>query len=59
MGPTTRPDRESQPTDTCARCGLRRATKALEERGVQIRLCDDCYWGREPQDLPGETPPAA
>lgn len=35
-------------TDTCERCGLRRLTRALEERGIQIRLCDDCYWGKEP-----------
>lgn len=51
--------RDIHETDTCARCGLRRATKALEERGVQIRLCDDCYWGREAQDQPLEKPPAA
>ena len=36
------------PTDTCVRCGLRRRTRELEEQGVTIRLCDDCYWGREP-----------
>jgi hypothetical protein len=34
-------------TDTCARCGLRRVTRVLEERGITIRLCEDCYWGRE------------
>lgn len=37
-----------KPTDTCVRCGLRRRTRELEEQGVTIRLCDDCYWGREP-----------
>ncbi len=36
-----------QPTDTCSRCGLRRVTRALEEKGITIRLCDDCYWGQE------------
>ncbi len=35
-------------TDTCARGGLRRATRELEARGVFIGLCDDCYWGQEP-----------
>lgn len=34
-------------TDTCGRCGLRRLTKALEDTGTVIRLCDDCYWGQE------------
>ena len=38
---------ETKVTDTCGRCGLRRATRELEEQGVQVRLCDDCYWGRE------------
>lgn len=51
---------ESKAIDTCGRCGLRRATKELEDRGVQIRLCDDCYWGQETQPLVGtDTPPAA
>jgi hypothetical protein len=43
------PAPDFQPQDTCSRCGLRRATKALEEQGIQIRLCDDCYWGQETQ----------
>lgn len=56
-------------SDTCARCGLPRITRELEEHGLGllcddcrtgrcihlcmqkdgtvIRLCDDCYWGRE------------
>lgn len=55
-----RDPRDVKPTDTCARCGLRRATRALEERGIQIRLCDDCYWGGEPQETPADSqPPAA
>ncbi len=41
------PIKDFQPEDTCNRCGLRRATRELEERGVSIRLCDDCYWGQE------------
>jgi hypothetical protein len=36
-----------KPTDTCARCGLQRRTRELEEQGITLRLCDDCYWGRE------------
>ena len=51
---------ETKAIDTCGRCGLRRATKELEERGVQIRLCDDCYWGQETQPpVRTDTPPAA
>jgi len=46
------------PTDTCVRCGLRRRTRELEEQGVTIRLCDDCYWGREPV-VSEDTKPAA
>jgi hypothetical protein len=41
--------------DTCARCGLQRATRALEARGITVRLCDDCYWGNENiQQGPGD-----
>lgn len=43
--------------ESCARCGLKRATRALEEKGIFVRLCDDCYWGKEslaPQDEPVE-----
>lgn len=43
--------------DTCARCNLKRATRGLEEKGISVRLCDDCYWGKEspaPQDEPVE-----
>jgi len=36
-----------KPTDTCARCGLQRRTRELEQEGITLRLCDDCYWGRE------------
>lgn len=50
-------EREIHPTDTCARCGLRRATRELETRGIRLRLCDDCYWGREPS--PEEADPSA
>lgn len=41
---------EIRPTDTCARCGLKQATRALEEKGIYTRLCDDCYWGKERPD---------
>lgn len=40
-------EKQVEATDTCARCGLRRTTRELEVRGVSIRLCDDCYWGKE------------
>lgn len=33
--------------DTCTRCGLQRTTRVLEEKGIVVRLCDDCYWGKE------------
>ncbi len=40
---------EIKPTDSCSRCGLRRASRTLEEQGVIIRLCDYCFWGKEPE----------
>jgi hypothetical protein len=48
-----------EPIDTCARCGLRRATHALEQQGITVTLllCDDCYWGNgssAPSDEPVE-----
>jgi len=54
-----RDPKEIRPTDTCTRCGLRRATRVLEERGVQIHLCDDCYWGTEPPEPAGPRQPPA
>jgi hypothetical protein len=45
-------------TDTCARCGLKRLTKSLEEKGTPIRLCDNCFWGQETTE-PAENEPAA
>lgn len=51
--------RQIEPTDTCARCGLRRATRELEARGVFIRLCDDCYWGQEPDAAERRDEPSA
>jgi len=39
---------EMKSSDSCHRCGLRRRTRELELEGIAIRLCDDCYWGREP-----------
>ncbi len=38
---------EISSVESCARCGLRRTTRALEEKGIFVRLCDDCYWGKE------------
>jgi len=50
---------ETKASDTCNHCGLRRATKALEEHGTEIRLCDDCYWGQESQPaVTTDAPPA-
>jgi hypothetical protein len=54
-----RDPRDIKPTDTCNRCGLRRATRELEERGISLRLCDDCYWGRESQPGDDRKPPSA
>lgn len=34
-----------KPIDTCARCGLPRVTRELEEQGIMM-LCDDCHKGR-------------
>jgi len=33
--------------EVCARCGLRRWTRELEQRGTIIRFCAECYWGAE------------
>lgn len=38
------------PGDSCSRCGLRRYTRELEQHGVIIRLCDECYWGQTGPD---------
>ncbi len=60
MRPITWQGREIEPTDTCYRCGLRRATRELEEReGTMVRLCDDCYWGQTPPSEPGKETSAA
>lgn len=45
-----RDPREIRPSDTCSRCGLRKATQELEQQGIVMRLCDDCYWGKESAD---------
>lgn len=49
-----RDPRDIKPNDTCIRCGLRRVTRELEQQGITIRLCDDCYWGSEPASGSGE-----
>jgi hypothetical protein len=28
----------------CERCGLREVRHELEQKGVIIRFCDECYW---------------
>lgn len=58
-GPQMSLAKDIEPTDTCARCGLRRATREFEAKGVSIRLCDDCYWGREPAERSNDDAPAA
>jgi hypothetical protein len=36
----------------CERCGLRSVRCELEQRGIVVRFCDDCYWGEiQPPDL--------
>lgn len=32
----------------CDRCGLRAVHGELEERGIVINFCDECYWGEPP-----------
>ncbi len=46
---------ETHSADTCARCRLKRATSALEEKGLFVRLCDDCYRGKEELAPAAET----
>ncbi len=50
-----KPTKEIKSTDSCHRCGLRRASRELEEKGVTVRLCDECYWGRESEPEPPDT----
>lgn len=33
-------------TQTCPRCGLRTVEHELEQHGVVMRFCDECYWGQ-------------
>ena len=43
----------------CERCGLREVRHELEQKGVIIRFCDECYWGEisDPNvDAATETP---
>jgi hypothetical protein len=49
---------ELQRFDSCHRCGLRKRTRELAEQGVLMRLCDDCYWGKEPP-VAGKDEPKA
>ncbi len=32
----------------CERCGLRVVRRELEQRGIVIDFCDECYWGEPP-----------
>lgn len=34
-----------KPVHACERCGLREVRHELEQKGVIIRFCDECYWG--------------
>ena len=29
----------------CDRCGLQAVRHELEQRGIMMRFCDECYWG--------------
>ena len=40
----------------CERCGLRDVRHELEQKGVIIRFCDECYWG-EISDADLAAPP--
>lgn len=53
------PMAEFAKADTCSRCGLRRLTLMLEQQGIVIRLCDECFWGQDPQKLAEEATAAA
>jgi len=56
-----------QPLTACERCGLREVRHELEQRGVIIRFCEECYWGEfqepdraEPQpDQPAAAGPSS
>ena len=46
----------------CERCGLREVRHELEQKGVIIRFCDECYWGDISDlnaDATAETPRTA
>lgn len=53
------PMAEFAKADTCSRCGLKRLTLILEQQGIVIRLCDECFWGKEPLEPAGEATAAA
>jgi hypothetical protein len=40
----------------CDRCGLREVRHQLEQRGIVVNFCDDCYWGDVQQPDPAARP---
>lgn len=40
----------------CERCGLREVRHELEQKGVIIRFCDECYWGEISEPDPTAPP---
>ncbi|HEV2357317.1 MAG TPA: hypothetical protein VGZ23_06865 [bacterium] len=42
----------------CDRCGLRTVRHELEQRGVVMHFCDECYWGEAQEIAPAEVPGA-
>jgi len=40
----------------CDRCGLRVVRRELEQAGVIMRFCDECYWGETGSDVSPAEP---
>lgn len=47
----------------CKRCGLKAVRHDLEQQGIVMHFCDDCYWGvpeeeasSGQQEVAGEAP---
>lgn len=45
-----------KPVAVCDRCGLRTVSRELEQRGVILRFCDECYWGEVQETGRAEAP---
>ncbi len=42
----------------CERCGLKTVRHELEQQGIVMHFCDDCYWGLTQQEASPEEAPA-